>query len=167
MSTAENIENTEHIDLIEESLSLEAPKKRARGRPKLTIDTTLPDEEPEESPPKVKRVQSEKQKQNFIRALEVRKQKIEERKQAKLVAQEAKEQEKIEKKTEVERKIVKKAICIKKKQLISEAALDDVSDCEIPDEIVEKIIKKQRAKKAIVPKPVVPIESPKQKYNFV
>jgi hypothetical protein len=163
MSTAEN---TEHIDLIEETLSLEAPK-RTRGRPKLTIDTTLPDEEPEKSPPKVKRVQSEKQKLNFTKALEVRKQKIEERKAAKLALEELKEQEQLQKKTEVERKIVKKAICIKKKQVLSEAALDDVSDCEIPDDIVEKIIKKQRAKKATVPKPVVPIESPKQKYNFV
>lgn len=165
MSTAENIENTEHIDLIEETL--EAPKRKSRGRPKLTIDTTLPDEEPEQSPLKVKRQQSEKQKENFAKALVVRKQKIEERKAAKLALEELKEQEQLQKKTEVERKIVKKAICIKKKQLISEAALDDVSDCEIPDEIVEKIIKKQRAKKAIVPKPVVPIESPKQKYNFV
>jgi len=163
MSTAENIENTEHINLIEESL--EAPK-RTRGRPKLTIDTTLPDEA-EESPPKVKRVQSEKQKLNFAKALEVRKQKIEERKAAKLALEEAKEVEQEVKKKERERKIIKKAVILKKKSILEEAALDEVSDCDVPDEIVEKIIKRQRAKKA-VPKPVQkPIESPKQKYNFV
>jgi hypothetical protein len=161
-----SIENTEHIELIEETLSLEAPK-RTRGRPKLTIDTTLPDEA-EESPPKVKRVQSEKQKQNFIRALEVRKQKIEERKAAKLALEEAKEVEQEVKKKERERKIIKKAVVLKKRSILEETALDEISDDDIPDSVIQKVIKKQKAKaKATVPKPVAPAESPKQKYNFV
>jgi len=167
--------NVENIEEVVESLgevpeSLEAPKvKKSRGRPKaLLIDTTLPEESVEESPPKKKRVQSEAQKLNFIKALEKRKANIELRKAAKLAAEEAKEQEQEVKKKEVERKIVKKAICIKKKQVLSEAALDDVSDCDIPDEVVEKIVKRQRAKKVPVPKPpAVLVESPKPKYNFV
>ena len=172
--------NIENIVEVSESLaevpaegtfgeSLEAPKKKSRGRPKvLKIETELPIEEKEPSPPKVKRIQTDKQKANFAKALEVRKQKIEERKLAKIAAEEAKEQEQVQKKQEVERKIVKKAICIKKKEVLSQAALDDVSDCDIPDEVVEKIVKKQRAKKVVVPKPVpVPVESPKAKFVFV
>ena len=157
-------ENTEHIENIE---SLEAPK-RTRGRPKLTIDTTLPDEEPVESPPKVKRQQSAKQKENFAKALEVRKQRIEERKAAKLALEELKEQEQEVKKKDRERKIIKKAVILKKKSILEEAALDEISDCEIPDEVIQHIVKKQRAKKVAVPKPVapvIPVQSPK--YNFV
>lgn len=163
MSSSENIENIEPVETLE---SLEAPKRRSRGRPKLTIDTTLPDENPVESPPKVKRQQSDKQKENFKKALEVRKQKIEERKLAKLVLNEQKEQEQLEKKVKLEKVIIKKAICLKKKEILSQAILDDVSDCDVPDEIVEKIIKRQRQKK-VVPKPiapVAPVESPKYKF---
>ena len=164
MSAAENTKNIEPVENIE---SLEAPK-RTRGRPKLTIDTTLPDEEPVESPPKVKRQQSAKQKENFAKALEVRKQRIEERKAAKLALEELKEQEQEVKKKDRERKIIKKAVILKKKSILEEAALDEISDCEIPDEVIQHIVKKQRAKKVAVPKPVAPIESPKpQKYNFV
>jgi hypothetical protein len=166
MSSLENIEQSEE-SLAE--VSLEAPKvKKPRGRPKaLVVETDLPIEEKEPSPPKVKRQQTEKQKENFKKALEKRKLNIELRKAEKLAAEEAKEQEQEVKKKEVERKIVKKAICIKKKQVLSEAALDDVSDCDIPDEVVEKIIKRQRAKKVAVPKPVALVESPKPKFVFV
>ena len=163
MSSVENIENTETVE------SLEAPKRRSRGRPKLTIDTTLPDEEPVESPPKVKRQQSEKQKENFKKALEVRKQKIEERKAIKLVLNEQKKQEQLQKKTDIERKVLKKAKCIKKREILEQTALDDLpSDEDIPDFIIEKVIKKQRAKSVRASKIVAAIESPKpQKYNFV
>ena len=177
MSNLENIVEVVEakLPLVEESLaevpeSLEAPKKKSRGRPKaLVVDTTLPEEPVEESPPKVKRQQTDKQKANFQKALEVRKQKIAERKAAKLAAEEAKEHEQEVKKKEVERKVVKKAICIKKKEILEQTALDDISDCDdIPKEVVEKIVKRQRAKKVSVPKPVlVPLESPKHKFTFV
>ena len=55
----------------------------------------------------------------------------------------------------------------KKKEILSQAALDEISDDEIPDAVVEKIIKKQRAKKV---KPVVSaVTEPvsQAKYNFV
>jgi len=171
MSNLENIVEPVVESLAEVPESLEAPKvKKSRGRPKaLVIDTTLPEESVEESPPKKKRVQSEAQKANFQKALEKRKQNIELRKAAKLAAEEAKEQEQEVKKKEVERKVVKKAICIKKKEILSQVALDEISDCDdIPNEVVEKIVKRQRAKKVAVPKPpAVPVESPKHKFNFV
>lgn len=157
------------VETLAES-SLEAPKvKKPRGRPKaLVVNTDLPVEPVEESPPKVKRVQSEKQKQNFIKALEARKIKIAERKTAKLASEEAKEEEQLEKKVKLEKVIIKKAVCLKKKELLSQACLEDLSDCDLPDEVFEKIIKKQKAKKVAVPKPpVVLVESPKPKYNFV
>jgi hypothetical protein len=161
-----NLEN-----IVEVPESLEAPKtKKPRGRPKaLVVETDLPIEEVKEpTPPKVKRQQTEKQKENFAKALAKRQENIALRKAAKLAAEEAKEVEQVQKKQEVERKIVKKAICIKKKEVLSQAALDDVSDCDIPDEVIEKVIKKQRAKKAAVAKPApVPIESPKPKFVFV
>ena len=71
MSNVENI-----VEVVE---TLEAPKvKKSRGRPKaLVIDTALPEEPVVESPHKVKRQQSEKQKENFKKCLEARKASLE------------------------------------------------------------------------------------------
>jgi hypothetical protein len=95
MSNVENI-----VEIVE---TLEHSKVKKRGRPKakeLVIDTALPipdvplpkprvnkkvqikpevvlEENVVESPPKVKRVQSEKQKMNFIKCLEARKASLE------------------------------------------------------------------------------------------
>jgi hypothetical protein len=167
-----NVENL--TEVVEESLgevpeSLEAPRvKKSRGRPKaLVVETDLPIKEKEPSPPKVKRQQTDKQKQNFIKALEARKIKIEERKQAKLAAEEAKEQEQEVKQKERERKVVKKAIVLKKRSILEETALDEIEDIDIPDEVIQHIVKKQKAKKVAVSKPVAPVESPKPKYTFV
>jgi len=166
-----NVENIEQVveSLAEVPESLEAPKKKARGRPKaLLVETDLPIEEKEPSPPKVKRQQTDKQRANFIKALEVRKQRIEERKQAKLAAAEAKEEEQEVKKKIIETKVLKKAKCLKKREILEQTALDDLpSDEDIPDEIIQKVIKKQKAKAKA--KVVAPVESPKQpnKYNFV
>jgi hypothetical protein len=50
---------------------------------------------------------------------------------------------------------------------VKEAILDDVvSDDDIPTEVVQKIIKKQQAKKAVV-KSSKPVEPPAPKYTFV
>jgi len=170
MSNIENIvEAAESLAEVPESL--EAPKKKSRGRPKvLKVETELPEEPVEESPPKKKRVQSDLQKQNFIKALEKRKANIELRKAAKLAAAEAKEQEQEVKKKIIETKVLKKAKCLKKRELLEQTALDDLpSDEDIPDAIIEKVIKKQKAKaKAKIVAPVVAqVEQYVQKYNFV
>ena len=139
----------------------EPPPKRGKGRPRKPVEEVDPDEIP-----KPKRIQSEKQKENFRKALEARKRNLEARQEERRIANEEKELQREEKKKEVERKILKKAVCIKKKEILSQAALDDISDDEIPVEIVEKIIKRQRAKKTApaVPKVAVP---PAPKYTFV
>jgi hypothetical protein len=148
--------------------SLEAPKvKKSRGRPKKVLEPVDEDDE-EPIAPKPKRQQTEAQKQNFVKALEKRRENVALRKAAKELEKQVKEAELETKKKEVERKIVKKAVCIKKKEILSQAALDEISDEEIPDEIVQKIVKKQRAKTA--PKPVassVTEPVPQAKYNFV
>ena len=140
--------------------------KKSRGRPKKILEPVDEDDE-ELVTPKPKRVQTEAQKQNFIRALAKRRENCELRKAAKELERQLKEDEKEAKKAEVERKIVKKATCIKKKEILSQAALDEISDDEIPDSVIEKVIKKQRAKKVVQPKPVEPVEPPKSRYNFV
>ena len=139
----------------------EPPPKRGKGRPRKPVEEKDPDEVP-----KPKRVQSEKQKENFKKALEARKRNFEARQEERRVAEEEKQIQREEKKKEVERKVLKKAVCIKKKEILSQASLDEISDDEIPIEIVEKIIKRQRAKKvaSTVPKVVVPTP---QKYTFV
>mgnify|MGYP003637484337 CR=1 FL=1 len=53
----------------------------------------------------------------------------------------------------VRAKIVKKAVSIRKKQIVREAVLDDISDEDIPVEIVKKLVKKY-PKKAVAPVPV-------------
>lgn len=159
--------------LDEELLSIKEEEpvapKRGKGRPKKVVEL-VDEDDYEPSPPKPKRQQSEAQKANFVKALEKRKQNIALRKAAKELERQIKEDEIQEKKKEVERKVIKKAVCLKKKEILSQAALDEISDEEIPDAIVEKIIKKQRAKK-VAPKPVVsavtePVPQP-TKYNFV
>jgi hypothetical protein len=113
------------------------PKKR--GRPKKVLEVV--DEEDDEEPvaPKPKRKQTEAQKQNFIKALEKRRENVALRKAAKELEKQVKEAELETKKKEVERKIVKKAVCIKKKEILSQAALDDISD-EDMSELIREIM---------------------------
>ena len=156
------------LDTTFEKESLEecTPVKKCKGRPKKVVEPVAEDQE-DASPPKPKRVQTEAQRENFKKALAQRQANIALRKAAKELEKQVKEEQQKAKKAEVERKIVKKSICIKKKEILSQAALDEISDDEIPDSVIQKVIKKQRAKKVGQPKPVEPIEPPKSKYNFV
>ena len=139
----------------------EPPPKRGKGRPRKPVEEKDSDE-----PPKPKRVQSEKQKENFKKALEARKRNFEARQEERRIADEEKQLKREEKKKELERKVLKKAVVIKKKEILSQASLDEISDDEIPIEIVEKIIKRQRAKKVVAPVQKV-AEAVKPKYTFV
>ena len=164
----EKIESLEKLKIDEELLldiDPPTPIKRGKGRPKKPIEEVDPD-----APPKPKRVMSEKQKAILENAREVKKANFEKREQDRQVIAEEKELKKEERKQEVERKIIKKAVCIKKKQIVEEALLNDELDDEIPDEVIQKIVKKQRAKKATPPvkQPVEPQPEPiKSKYTFV
>ena len=159
------------LSFLEESNQEEpvAPK-RGKGRPKKVVEFVA-EEEPDASPPKLKRVQTEAQKANFVKALAKRQENIALRKALKEAQQEAKVAEVEAKKKEIERKVIKKAVVLKKKEILEQTALDDISDTDdIPDEVVQKIVKKQRAKATSKPKQVViqePVAPPTPKYNFV
>ena len=119
--------------------------KKSRGRPKKFVEFVDTDEE-EPVAPKPKRKQSEAQKQNFVRALEKRRENIALRKAAKEAEKQVKEEQQEAKKQIIEKKVLKKAKCLKKRELLEQTALDDLpSDEDIPDAIIEKVIKKQRA----------------------
>lgn len=154
----------------EESLEECTPVKKGKGRPKKVVEPVAEDEE-DASPPKPKRIQSDKQRANFQKALAKRQENIALRKAAKEAEQEAKIAVVEEKKKEIERKVVKKATVLKKREILEQTAIDEIpSDDDIPNEIIEKIIKKQRAKSAPKPKPVassVTEPVPQSKYNFV
>lgn len=167
-----------------ENEQIQAPKiTKRKAKPNLIIDTEL-DDEPEpapkgkgrprkfpvkeinpDEPVKPKRIQSAAQKANFEKCLQTRKQNIALRNQQKADLAAAEDLKKEEKQKEVERKILKKAIVIKKRDVIKEAILEEVSDDDIPIEIVQKIIKKQQAKKAV--KSSKQVEPPAPKYTFV
>lgn len=84
---------------------------------------------------KTKKPRTQKQIEAFEKVRKIRDEKRLERKEVKVKADTVYKQEK-------EAKIVKKALSIKKKQILADADLDDVSDDEIPAEIVKKIMTK-------------------------
>ena len=72
----------------------------------------------------------------------------------------------MERKKQIEEKIVKKAVAIKKKEIKKRAVLDEISDDDTPIEEVKKIAKKIPQKTT---QPVEP-EKPKtifEKYRFI
>lgn len=91
---------------------------------------------------KSKKPRTQKQIEAFERARKIRDEKRAERKDVKVKAETEYKQQK-------EAKIVKKALSIKKKQILADADLDDVSEeDEIPMEVVKKIMKKYPRKSA-------------------
>ena len=98
----------------------------------------------EPAEPKPKRERTEAQKKAWERCLASRQKNREDRKKiqdedAKLLAEYKKQ---LAKKTET--KIVKKAVGIKKKQIVREEEIDEISEDETPIEVVKEIIKKRR-----------------------
>ena len=119
--------------------------------------------------PKPKRERTEAQKQAWERCLANRAKNREDRKKiqdedAKLLAEYKKQ---LSKKTET--KIVKKAVGIKKKQIIREEEIDEISEDETPIEVVKEIIKKRRqpaVKKQLPAKPQPEPEPEKRVLTF-
>jgi hypothetical protein len=116
---------------------------------------------------KPKRERSEKQ-------IETTKKMIEKRNANILVAKEKKAQEDMIRKKEIEEKIVKKAVAIKKREIKQKAILEEISDDDTPIEEIKKIASKVQVKKvaesgATVGKALEP-EKPKtifEKYKFI
>ena len=95
--------------------------------------------------------QSENQKKAFEKCRAKRLENVQQRKNA------LKEfEQKV--KGEMDTKIVKKAIAVKKRQIIREAQLDEVSEDDTPLEEVVKIAKKTEAKKQRAPRKVKDVE---------
>lgn len=122
--------------------------------------------------PKPKKPASEIQLQNLKKGQEIR---------AKLIEEKKKQEELLElkRKQDLEEKIVKKAINIKKKQIKEEAILEAISDDDndFPIEKVKEIAKKTAIRKEIKqkqvtePKIIAPLKevpaSPWSKFNFL
>ncbi len=157
----EKVECLEKTKEEEEELLLEVEPptpKRKKGRPKKLIE-----EVDVNSEPKPKRVMSDRQKEILQKAREKKMENFQKRENERaLVAQ--------EKEKEVEKRILKKAVSIKKKEIVQQAILENDLDDDIPNDVIEKIIKKNRAKRvAPIKKPVEPVEPDpiKSKYTFV
>lgn len=143
--------------------SLEKTKVESLEKPKVESLETLdfletvekknepikePIKEPLEVLLKVKKPRSQKQIDAFKNTLMIRQQKRDERKEIKTVSQEVR-------KVDFEKKILKKAMSIKKKEILQDLMLDDIEeDNEIPLEIVKKILKKYPKKKVEMPNPI-------------
>ena len=123
----------------------------------------------EPAEPKPKRERTEAQKAAWERCLASRQKNREDRKKvqdddAKLLTEYKKQ---LAKKTET--KIVKKAVGIKKKQIVREEEIDEISEDETPIEVVKEIIKKRRQpapKKQLPPKQYVEPEPEKMVLTF-
>ena len=160
--------------LLEDDLLIEKPKKGRKAHLKPIAKQLSSTNSTQEEPVKAKRPMSEKQMENIYKAIAKRKELAEQRKAVKadeeLLKNIQKEELILEKKKEIERKIIKKAVVLKKKEILEQTALDEISDDEIPDKVIQKIIKKQQAKKVKVVKlsqPEPEVEELKPKYTFV
>ena len=114
------------------------------------------------TPPLVKKEMSEKQKAVFELALQRR----EENRQLRKAERDVK---KAEEKKINEEKIIKKGLQLKKKQIVKAAILNDSeSDVDIPNEIIEKVLKKKSKLKLVAVKDEEkPVAVFKHSFNFV
>ena len=109
------------------------------------------------STPKVKRERTEKKKEHFARLSELNKKRYEEKKLIK-------EEEEAKRRRELEKKIIDKAIKIKKKIIRKEMLLEELSDDDTPIQKT-KVVAPQRVER----KAELPQEPPKyvSKFNYV
>lgn len=125
------------------------------------IEAPIPPPPPVAPKPKPKRILTEKQKETLAKGRAI----AHERRMHKDLAEQKKEK-KIEivnrAKKEIEDKLIRTAVAVKKRQLVEEARLakftKDIEE-EIPDEVVKKIIREKKAAKSIpveIPEPPNP-----------
>lgn len=144
----------------DECIQIKKPVKRKVYKKKEPV-------EGEEPKPKKERTQA--QKDAWAKCLANRTKNRQDRKvvqdeDAKLLAEYKKQ---LAKKTET--KIIRKAVGIKKKQIVREEEIDDISEDETPIEVVKEIIKKRRqpvAKKQLPPTRQVEEEPQKMVLSF-
>ena len=129
----------------------------------IEVEEMLPIEEVQavEAPPvKVKKPRSQAQIDAFVKVRAKR----DENRVARL---KTKEDDAVVQKAQIEEKIVKKAVSIRKKQIVREAVLDDISDEDIPVEIVKKLVKKYPKKAPVAPVTPVAPAAVKQAIVFI
>jgi len=113
------------------------------------------------TPPAVKKERSEKQKKVFELALQ-------RREENRILRKAEKDAKKASEKIVNEEKIIKKGLQLKKKQIIKEAILNDSeSDVDIPNEIVQKVLKKKSKIKQVIEPQEKPPTVFKHSFNFV
>lgn len=125
--------------IIEDVASLESLEEKEEETP---VMSNIPDDTEDEEEPKTiqksKKPRSDKQIAAFAKVIEKRQEKRNERALIR-------ETEQAKAKAELEEKVMKKAVSIKKKQIKQQIALDDISS---DDEAIESIKKKVVASKA-------------------
>jgi len=157
MTDLQDLQDLEDIKVenIEKPLQKMKIKK---GEKPMTEDAVV-NEEPDK---KQKKPRSDKQLEVFNKAREKMLLNLKERKEKKAL-------EDAERKKEIEEKIVKKAVAIKKKEIKAKAILETISDDDTTIEEVKKIASKIAVSKATVGKALEP-DPPKnifQKYKFI
>ena len=98
-------------------------------------------------------VRTDKQKEAFVKVLEIRQVKRDDRAKERVIQEE-------ELKKENEEKIISKAISIKKKQIKKQIILDNISDDDEPIEEIKQKILKSNMKKKPAPKMEEPAPEP-------
>jgi hypothetical protein len=96
---------------------------------------------------------TEAQKLAFEKAKKIRDGRRQERANVKI-------EEEQKKKKEMEERILKKAVSIKKKQIVREALLEEISDEEIPMEVIKKIQKRLPARQTPIKNQELPPQQP-------
>ena len=148
-----NVNNTEE-EII--NTKYKKPRKSKKIVLSSSSDSDKENKEPIEKP-KVKRERTDKQKEAFIKAREKMMANAELRK-----LERAKNAEK--QKQDLEEKIIKKAISLKKKEIKKKAILEEISSDSTEDEKIKKIVKKLNKKKEIQIQKTEPEES---KFKFI
>lgn len=156
MTEVDESEILEEIEGGDSAPRTDKNAKALKNKPKLSVKIpvkeSIADEQlsEEESVEKVKPPRTQKQIEAFKK---VREKKMENamRRQIEKKIQEEKE------KQELEAKIIKKAVALKKKQIKKQTVLEEISDDDTPIEVIKEI-------KKTLPKPV---EKPKPKFIFV
>ena len=158
-STISNQKETKKLELLEQIKLLENEGEDTEQEPPKIIE----EDETIEAPKKVKRIvkpRTEKQIESLAKGRQKMAQNQEEKRKIK-------EQENIIHKQELEKKLIDKAIKVKKKQLKKIEIFDDLSDEDTTPQTIQKP-KQEKPKVIQAPKPVIinPYDEFKKKFNI-
>ena len=144
------------------------PEHEEEEKHELFSETQSEEEEPPKKAPKQYKPREKPliKKERTPRQIEVFKAALEKREENRQMRKAEKELKNAEQKKIDEDKIIKKGLALKKKQILRAAILnDDDSDVDIPNEIVEKVLRKKSKPKVETQEKPVPDFAPK--FTFV